>query len=450
MTWTIHHGDCLAWLRSLPDSSVDSVVTDPPYGLGKPPPIRDVLRAWLDGEQYHATGGGFMGRAWDAYVPGPEVWSEICRVLKPGGHAVVFAGQRTADVMAIALRLGGLEVRDLIGWCYWSGFPKSHDISKGIDRLHGAEREVVGSYMPPRGDKTFNTAQHQGHREVTGARGTDRYITAPSTPDAQRWSGFGTALKPAIEPCWLVRKPLSEPTIALNVLRWGTGGINVDACRFAYGDRAWVGPGGSTDGQWDREWAQSGAPMAERWDATTSRAGGPVGRADLGRWPANLFHCPKASTGERECGCDGLPASRGAAITERGEGSVGLDNPRAGAGRTSEGRRNVHPTVKPLILMRWIARLITPPGGLVIDPYTGSGTTGIAAVLEGLDFAGAELNNNDGPPPQRFVDIATARIEWWERYGDQALEVWKASRGATDEREAAETAGQIGLFGGVR
>jgi len=444
MTWTIHHGDCLAWLRSLPGCSVDSVVTDPPYGLGTPPPIRDVLRAWLDGEQYHATGGGFMGRAWDAYVPGPEVWSEVCRVLRPGGHAVVFAGQRTADVMAIALRLGGFEVRDLIGWCYWSGFPKSHDISKGIDRLHGAEREVVGIYSRPDGTPRDFGRSSAGIWSSEGSQ--DRHLTAPATPDAQRWAGWGTALKPTIEPAWLVRKPLSEPTIALNVLRWGTGGINVDACRFGYGDRAWVGPAGDN---------LNGGAYASS-DSGTRGAGFTIGRAvgefrdPGGRWPANLYHCPKASTGEREAGCDGLPASRGAAITERGEGSVGLDNPRAGAGRTSAARRNVHPTVKPLSLMRWIARLITPPGGLVIDPYTGSGTTGIAAVLEGLDFAGAELNNDNGPPPQRFVDIATARIAWWERHGDQALDVWKASRGATDEREAAEAAGQIAMFGRAR
>jgi site-specific DNA-methyltransferase (adenine-specific) len=444
MTWTIHHGDCLAWLRSLPDCSVDSVVTDPPYGLGKPPPIRDVLRAWLDGERYHATGGGFMGREWDAYVPGPEVWSEVCRVLKPGGHAVVFAGQRTADVMAIALRLGGLEVRDLIGWCYWSGFPKSHDISSAIDRLHGAEREVVGidrRYNEPSG--IVNAGRGASARTLI-----DRMITAPSTPDAQRWSGWGSALKPAIEPAWLVRKPLSEPTIARNVLRWGTGGINVDACRFGCGDRAWVGPDDNDDTRRNARGGENGLSGTSTFKIRTRRA------VDMpipeGRWPANLFHCPKASTAERECGCDGLPASKGAEITERVVGSAGLKHARAGVGSGNSTRRNVHPTVKPVGLMRWLARLITPPGGLVIDPYTGSGTTGIAAVLEGFDFAGAELNNDDGPPPQRFVDIASARIGWWERHGDQALEVWKASRGATDEREAAEMAGQIGLFGGVR
>jgi len=234
MKWQIHHGDCLAWLRSLPDDSIDAVVTDPPYGLGKPPPIRDVMRAWLDGEQYHATGGGFMGRKWDAFVPGPVVWSEVHRVLKPGGHAVVFAGQRTADVMALALRMGGFEIRDLISWCYWSGFPKSLNVSKALDSLHGAEREVVG-----RGQSGRN-ALMGGLKSTEIGAGHD--ITAPASDDAKQWSGFGTALKPAIEPAWLVRKPISESSIARNVLRWGTGAINIDGCRFAYGDRAWVGP----------------------------------------------------------------------------------------------------------------------------------------------------------------------------------------------------------------
>lgn len=436
MTWTIHHGDCLEWLRSLPDCSVDSVVTDPPYGLGKPPPIRDVLRAWMDGQQYEATGGGFMGREWDAFVPGPLVWSEVCRVLKPGGHAVVFAGQRTADVMAIALRLGGLEIRDLIGWCYWSGFPKSSDISKGIDRLHGAAG--ISSYTGP------------NHKNNVFGAGMGGGITVapycPATPDARRWAGYGTALKPAHEPAWLVRKPISEGTIAANVLRWGVGALNIDGCRFAYGDPAWVGP---DDGSPVTLHGRAGA-SSMGWYSDKVQEPSQTHGQTLGRWPANLYHCPKASTAEREAGCDGLPASRGAEITERGESSQGLDNPRAGAGRTSEGRRNVHPTVKSLGVMRWLARLITPPGGLVIDPYTGSGTTGIAAVLEGFDFAGAELNNDDGPPPQRFVDIARARIAWWEKHGDDALEVWKASRKATDEREAWEAAGQIGLFGGGR
>jgi site-specific DNA-methyltransferase (adenine-specific) len=266
-------------------------------------------------------------------------------------------------------------------------------------------------------------------------------LTAPATPDAKRWAGWGTATKPAFEPYWLCRKPISESSIARNVLRWSTGAINVDGCRFGYGDRAWVGPSEEVGDFSHVQRSNSGHKLSAH---NTTRPP----PSTLGRFPANLYHCPKASTAEREAGCDGLPVWSGVDLCRDRDG-LGANSPRAGAGRTSAGRRCNHPTVKPVGLMRWLCRLVTPPGGTVIDPYTGSGTTGIAAVVEGFSFMGAELNNNDGPPPQRFVDIAEARIRWWERHGDDALKVWKASRAATDEREALEAVGQMGLFGGA-
>ena len=435
----IYHGDCLEWLRTLPECSVDACVTDPPYGLGRPPPIREVLSAWLEGERYHATGGGFMGRSWDAFVPGPAVWSELYRVMKPGAHAVVFAGSRTSDVMGIALRLAGFEVRDSIGWTYYSGFPKSADISKHIDRLEG-ERGAGGGYTPNHKNGVY------GHG-MGGGRTVAPY--EPATPDAATWAGYGTALKPCIEPAWLVRKPLSESSIARNVLRWGTGAINVDACRFAPGDPIWIGP---DDGSFPTQHGGrakgantgTGAEIYGTYGATVP------GQSDgqrIGRWPANIVYFPKASTAEREAGCDGLPAWSGADITERETGSDGLSNPRAGAGRTSSGRRNVHPTVKPIGLMRWLCRLVGgQPGSLVIDPYTGSGTTGIAATLEGFEFRGSELNNTDGPPPQRFVDIATARIAYWRKHGPDALDVYRDQLAGQKAREELEKAGQVSLF----
>ena len=440
---TVHHADCLDWLRSLDECSVDACVTDPPYGLGKPPPIRDVLSAWLDGERYQASGGGFMGRAWDAFVPGPTVWSELYRALKPGAHAVVFAGSRTSDVMGVALRLAGFEVRDSIGWVYYSGFPKSADISKHIDRLHGAEREVIARGCS--GRTAIGTAG-PAYGGTDGTYGHD--ITAPATPDAAKWAGYGTALKPCIEPAWLVRKPLSESSIAKNVLRWGTGAINVDACRFAPGDPIWIGPNDAGAGTRCTNRGPDGQCRGHR-NAGQSTSGetfhGPD-TAPSGRWPANLVYFPKASTAEREAGCDGLPVWSGADLCRDRE-NKGANSPRAGAGRTSDGRHNNHPTVKPIGLMRWLCRLVGgQPGSLVIDPYAGSGTTGIAATLEGFEFEGCELNNCDGPPPQRFVDIARARIAYWSHHGADALDAYRKARAARQAHAARVAAGQVGLF----
>ena len=344
-------GDCLDALRAMPSESVDAVVTDPPYGLGKPPPAADVLRAWLDGETYRATGGGFMGASWDAFVPGPDVWREVCRVLKPGGHAVIFAGSRTLDWMGISVRLGGLEIRDTLGWVYWSGFPKSLDVSRA----------------------------------------------APATDAARRWSGWGTALKPAIEPAILARKPFSG-TVAANVMRHGTGAIHIDGCRLVAGDLAWPGPGDEADLR----------PRKNSFGCGSGRVYGSGKPGEsiphvLGRWPANLYACPKASRAERERGCDGLPARSGADAVQREEGSAGMQSPRAGAGRKREEVRNHHPTVKPIKLMRWLCRLVTPPGGLVVDPFAGSGSTGVAAALEGFAFVGCELDEG-------HAAIARARI----------------------------------------
>lgn len=433
MIGTVTHGDCLEWLAGLPADSVDACVTDPPYGLGKPPPIDRVLRAWLAGEAVEVTGGGFMGRAWDAFVPGPRYWRAVWRVLKPGAHAVVFAGQRTVDVMGVALRLAGFEMRDLGGWAYFSGFPKSMAVGRAIDREMGAVRPVVGTRLSA-GGRSGTPVSVGGHLAAFGRRIVE---TSAASPTSAVWDGWGTALKPAIESWLLVRKPISEGSIARNVLKWGVGGLNIDGCRFAAGDRGWVGP--------DSE-------MPTEADAYTPNhlngvygagMGGGAWQPAAGRWPANLYHCPKASTAEREAGCDGLPLRTAGELTSRAEGSAGL-TPRAGAGRSSDGRRNTHPTVKPVGLARWLVRLVTPPDGVVIDPFTGSGTTGIAAGLEGVGFAGAELNDTDAEP---FVRIARARMAWWAEHGDRAVEVWQAGRRAEAERVARVEAGQLELWG---
>ena len=241
---TIIHGDCLEELKKLDDNSVDAVVTDPPYGLSntKPKQVADVLAAWVTGETeaVPAKRGGFMGKDWDSFVPPPAVWAECLRVLKPGGHMAVFAGARTQDLMGLSIRLAGFEIRDTLGWIYGSGFPKSMDVSKAIDKAAGAEREVVGRTKTPfkvdaaahRGTSLQGSVNGDFSKQVdeNGYRYTEH--TAPATSEAQRWDGWGTALKPAIEPIILARKPLVG-TVANNVLAHGVGGLNIDACRVS-------------------------------------------------------------------------------------------------------------------------------------------------------------------------------------------------------------------------
>jgi site-specific DNA-methyltransferase (adenine-specific) len=400
---TVHMGDNLPWLQNLPDDSIDSLVTDPPYGLSKPPPIEVLLRAWLGGDEYEHGGGGFMGRKWDSMVPSPTTWREAFRVLKPGAYGVVFAGQRTVDLMGVSLRLAGFEVRDCCGWSYFNGFPKSMNVSKALDKMAGTEREVVGPAQRVDG-KPRNYEGWEPHQtgSMSGTLAVaSPCITAPATPEAQQWDGFGTALKPCIEPFLLIRKPLAEKTIARQVLATGTGALNIDGCRYPFGDKAWPGPQDKDDTRRQgNAFSADGnqyAPGAKAGEYATN--GGNTG----GRFPSNYYHCPKASTKERERGCDSLPEVAGHDIVSRKEGSAGLDNPRAGAGRKSKARKNTHNTIKPVRLMRWLCRLVTPPGGTVLEPFMGSGTTGVAASLEGFDCLSAEFT-------PAYHAIAEARI----------------------------------------
>jgi len=218
-------GDCLDVLRELPDNSIDSVVTDPPYGLSKEPDIEEVLTKWMAGEDYEHRGGGFMGKTWDSFVPGPSIWREVYRVLKPGGHALVFAGTRTQDLMTISLRLAGFEIRDVIEWLYFNGFPKSLDVGKAFDKRAGVEREVIREYVAPDGNPRTN-GTHFSAGEIGGKRPKKDYLTAPATPLAKKWNGWGTALKPSHEPIIYARKPfnsvplsgvMEETTILLEV-----------------------------------------------------------------------------------------------------------------------------------------------------------------------------------------------------------------------------------------
>ena len=408
-------GDCLEVLKGLPDCSVDACVTDPPYGLS------------------------FMGKAWDHSVPSVAVWREVLRVLKPGGHLLAFFGTRTYHRGVVAIEDAGFEIRDQIGWAFGSGFPKSHDVSKAIDREAGAEREVVG---PNR----FAHINGKANANCYGVASRPDQ-TAPATPEAQQWQGWGTALKPAWEPIVVARKPFAG-TVAGNVLEWGTGAINVDGCRVEgvppsvpqpvfssptghiYGMRTGEGRNGtmsSASGRWPANLIHDGSdevvglfpvtgPARQNkisdnrsvpfMQAGGEKTGGKSGRHDpknshddQGGSAARFFYCAKASKADRE---DGLGDREAVRVADRvADDGPGGDNPR---NRTNKPRVNHHPTVKPTDLMRYLCRLVTPPGGVVLDPFMGSGSTGRGAVLEGFGFTGIEID-------PEYLRIAQARIE---------------------------------------
>jgi len=402
----VHAGDNLELLRGLPDCSVDAVVTDPPYGLGRQPDAVAMLRDQMTTGHHDVKGSGFMGRHWDAFVPQPSLWSEVHRVLKPGGHLLAFFGTRTYDVGTLAIRLAGFEVRDCLMWVYGSGFPKSHDVSSALDRELGAVRAKVrvdagivrnpksvnGEHGIDGGDRPWmQQARERGYHEKDGPDAV--------TDAAKQYDGWGTALKPACEPIVMARKPLSESSIARNVLRWGTGGINVGACR--------VGTDGGTcrDGKGTK-------PNDAGWQ---NMRGHRVALLNAGRWPANLIHDGSAAAvaGMPETGAGQHPASSGkstpGASGTMGGGWAGFQRPHArntdggsaaryfysakASPRERAGTR--HPTVKPLSLMRHLVRLVTPAGGVVLDPFLGSGTTMIAADVEGFTLYGAEAEHID-------------------------------------------------------
>lgn len=386
----VANSDCIEFMRTLPDNSVDSIVTDPPYGLSKAPNMAEVMRHWLNGDDYQHKGAGFMGKSWDSFVPGPSVWREALRVLKPGGHLAAFAGSRTYDLMCLSIRLADFEIRDQLMWLYGSGFPKSLDVSKAIDAALGVRREAVARSTDRRGD---GTTYGLG---LSGNLTSNKAVTA-----AAAWQGWGTALKPAHEPIVLARKPL-DGTVANNIMVHGAGALNIDGCRV--GDDVM------------QRTKSSGVKVSENG----SMSGGNYSRVAAGeakgRGPGNVLHdgclpepmdryyyCAKANKADREAGLQAFGvASAGAVTGGRAEGSDGLNSPRAGAGRKGGGK-NIHPTVKPTDLMRWLVRLITPSGGVVLDPFTGSGSTGRAAMLEGVGFVGSEMDAD-------YCRIAEARI----------------------------------------
>jgi site-specific DNA-methyltransferase (adenine-specific) len=383
-------GDCREVLKDFPDNHFDSIVTDPPYELG------------------------FMGKSWDSTGVAYDIslWAECLRVLKPGGHLLSFSGSRTYHRMAVAIEDAGFQIRDQIMWVYGSGFPKSMDISKAIDKAAGAEREVVGTTV------SGKILRSNGDNERPYQQGKTRIehdVTIPSTDEAQQWSGWGTALKPAHEPIVMARKPISG-TIANNVLQHGTGAINIDKSRIGHEVRTYGGMsvgkpevGTFRDDNWvpkDIEVTVSG-----RFPANFIHDGSEEVTDLLGE-AARFFYCAKASKKDRNAGLEGL------AEKEIGSKGNGLSRTCATCGastlqgcecpdRTFENptRANFHPTVKPTELMRYLVRLVTPPNGTVLDPFAGSGSTLVAAILEGFNPVGIEMTED-------YLPIINGRTEW--------------------------------------
>ena len=373
---TIIHGDCLEELKKLDDNSVDAVITDPPYGLSntKPVQVADVLAAWVTGDTVSvpAKRGGFMGKDWDSFVPPPAVWEECMRVLKPGGHMAVFAGARTQDLMGLSIRLAGFEIRDTLGWIYGSGFPKSMDVSKAIDKAAGAEREVVGSGSAGAG---FNPVKGFGSGVTTlGDKVSSQTwdITAPATSEAQRWDGWGTALKPAIEPIILARKPL-DGTVANNVLAHGVGGLNVDACR--------VGSSGGTAA------VNFGETRGAMYGGGKGKPTNEVSDIGKGRFPANVLLDEHAAKEMDEQSGGG--ASRFFPVFKYQAKAPKKERPVI---EREDGTKIQHNTVKPLALMEWLVSLIVSPGGTILDPFAGTGTTLQAATNKGFHPIGIEAD----------------------------------------------------------
>jgi site-specific DNA-methyltransferase (adenine-specific) len=428
MTFTILHGNNLEVLPTLADNSVDSIVTDPPYELG------------------------FMGKGWDSsgIAYSVQLWTECLRVLKPGGHLLSFGGTRTFHRVAVAIEDAGFEIRDNIAWLYGSGFPKSLDVSKAIDKAAGAERERV----PYVGGIASGQNNYGGGGKIhLGSKVGDK----ASTPEAQQWNGWGTALKPAHEPIIVARKPLIG-TVAHNVLTHGTGALNIDGSRIGTGTgktRTVNYPDirGDNFQQGKESYSERGTVQREV--------------VDKGRWPANIildehtaglldeqtcslkgassrtarnrhvplpnspqlgdlvssevyadsggasrfFYVAKASKRDRNQGLDEMPIKRPDNRSSTGMGTF--------EEKGVQPQQNFHPTVKPTALMEYLVKLVTPPNGTVLDPFTGSGSTGKAAILNGFDFIGIEMTEDYLP----IIDarLKHAEAEFAEAQADKGL-----------------------------
>lgn len=456
--YTLLPGDCRQLMRlAMAPDSVDSIVTDPPYDLTSivkrfGSPGAAPCQQGTDGA-YARASRGFMGQTWDGQGVAfdPDTWREAFRVLKPGGHLIAFGGTRTYHRMACAIEDAGFEIRDQMQWIYGSGFPKSHNVAQSIEK-----KLTTGAARRPDRD-LGGLPRDRFSGSTSGTLIADTGGAVPlTTAEAEQWNGWGTALKPAHEPIVLARKPLVG-SVAANVLAHGTGALNIDGCRVETGTEDLSGikafggmpEGAHGDGGFRRPWMNDRGAIAAKQEAAIAKM------KALGRFPANVMHdgsdevlagfpanagaaapvkgtepsdvtngiygkfaerlpgafhgdsgsaarffyCPKASKADREEGLDGLPLVAAGMVSE----TSGQHVTRRDEGYQQPQRANHHPTVKPTALMRYLVRLITPPGGTVLDPFAGSGSTGKAALLEGFSFIGCEMT-------PEYVPIAEARL----------------------------------------
>jgi site-specific DNA-methyltransferase (adenine-specific) len=373
--------DCLEGMKLLDDNSIDNIVTDPPYELG------------------------FMGKKWDntGIAYNVDVWKECLRVLKPGGHLLAFGGTRTYHRMTCAIEDAGFEIRDCIQWLYGSGFPKSHNISKAIDKRLGG--------TPKQGRFLYKNGKTAGGKRIGQlAGGAKHYETIPDTEQARQWDGWGTALKPANEPIVLARKPLSEKTVAENVLKWGTGGINIDGCRIEY------------QSEKDFESAKggdSGSTKCNIFSANVKKQSEKI--TLLGRFPANVILDEEAgklldeqsgiTTNTRHMSykrsggefINGVPSQPEKGWFKEETGGASRFFYCAKASKKERGEGNNHPTVKPVSLIKYLVTLVTPPDGVCLDPFMGSGTTAVACIKTNRKYIGFELS-------EEYCKIAEKRI----------------------------------------
>jgi len=428
MKYQIINGDNRAVLKTFPDNHFDSIVTDPPYGID------------------------FLGKAWDANTGALETYQECLRVLKPGGHILAFSAARTYHHLAITLEQAGFEIRDQIMWIYSSGFPKSQDVGKSIQRSLGVKEKKT---LPKEQQTSTAGFAKNGAQEQTAWSGE---TTVCTDPEAQAWAGWGTALKPAHEPIALARKPMRD-SIKDNVLKHGVGALNIDAARVPYEDDK------------DKSSIDHKVPTAA-WSGHTIQVDSyetgkfvKVETNDLGRFPSNVlgeipdyqkyFYCPKVSRRERHIGYDlnkvptiehndpatihlhplwtpaiGKNVYRLKQAIEEHNAKVPPTNPDGMMSRDENGQLvnnytakkaaagNNHPTVKPIELMKYLIKLITPPGGIVLDPFNGSGSTGCAAVELGYEYIGCELDPN-------YVEISLKRIPEWNRPANTFADIFE-------------------------
>lgn len=443
----IINNDCLIALKEYPDNYFDSVVTDPPYGIN------------------------FMQSKWDYEIPSVELWKEVLRVLKPGGHILVACGTRTQHRMAVNIEDAGFEIRDIVSWIYGSGFPKALDISKAIDSHLGVEGKIVGEKTTPDGkkmsDRTPNSKNgyHPSHNVMSGATKHNIHIIEPSSDEAKQWDGWKTALKPAQELWTLARKPLSEKTIASNILKWGTGAININGCRIGQDEIITNGYRNGENGSWSKlgmfsDNAQhtptshkgrfpanvifdeeAGKMLDEQsghlkiGDCSPDGFKGEYKAQVYGKYANNtinpetvyadqggasrFFYCAKASKSERNKGLEDVSFQKNIGHNRFDKcktcGKYILQNPdRPSACKCENPIRedniisgNFHPTVKPIKLLSYLVRLITPPNGIVLDPFNGSGSCGIACKIGEFNYIGIERE-------KEYCDISEARIKAWE------------------------------------